>query len=235
MWTGYPPSTPPADRRTHTIRRNPWPHLRATTAQDAGKTVPEILALAFGAVYLLVGIVGFFVTGFDNFAGNEQHEMLLGLFMINPLHNIAHILVGVVGLVLARTLAGARTYGWLLAGLYAALFVYGLIAVGEDWDFLNVNAGDNVLHIAHRRRRPGDRAAAGPHRGRHRRRTPDRPLARSRAGFRRPARDGGTRLSRLPPQAAREHTRRRRPTTADQPRPRTPRGARWTTIRSCAR
>ena len=30
-----------------------------------GKTVPEILALAFGAIYLLVGIVGFFVTGFD--------------------------------------------------------------------------------------------------------------------------------------------------------------------------
>ena len=48
---------------------------------------------------------------------------------------------------LARTLAGARTYGWLLAGLYAVLFVYGLIAVGQDWDFLNVNAGDNVLHI----------------------------------------------------------------------------------------
>jgi hypothetical protein len=112
-----------------------------------GKTVPEILALAFGAVYLLVGIVGFFVTGFDHFADNDQHEMLLGLFMINPLHNIAHILVGVAGLVLARTLAGARTYGWLLAVLYAALFVYGLIAVGKSWDFLNINAGDNVLHI----------------------------------------------------------------------------------------
>jgi hypothetical protein len=113
-----------------------------------GRTVPEILALAFGAVYLLVGIIGFFVTGFDNFAGNEQHEMLIGLFMINPLHNIAHILVGVVGLLLGRTLAGARTYGWLLAGLYGALFVYGLAAVGESWDFLNINGADNVLHVA---------------------------------------------------------------------------------------
>ena len=112
-----------------------------------GKTWPELLALTFGAVYLLVGIVGFFITGFDNFADNSQHEMLL-FFMINPLHNIAHILVGVLGLLLGRTLAGARTYGWLLAGLYAVLFVYGLIAVGESWDFLNVNAGDNVLHIA---------------------------------------------------------------------------------------
>ena len=122
----------------------------AATADNngtTGRTLPQTLSLVFGAVYLLVGIVGFFVTGFDDFAGNSQHEMLIGLFMINPLHNIAHILVGVLGLLLGRTLAGARTYGWLLAGLYAVLFVYGLIASGKDWDFLNINAGDNVLHI----------------------------------------------------------------------------------------
>jgi hypothetical protein len=118
-----------------------------THVAGRGRTVPEILALAFGAIYLVVGIVGFFVTGFDNFAGNSQHDMLIGLFMINPLHNIAHILVGVLGLALGRTLAGARNYGWILAVLYAALFVYGLIAVGKSWDFLNINAGDNVLHI----------------------------------------------------------------------------------------
>jgi hypothetical protein len=112
-----------------------------------GKTVPEILALAFGAIYLLVGIVGFFVTGFDHFADNSQHEMLL-FFMVNPLHNIVHILVGVAGLVLGRTLAGARTYGWLLAVAYGAVSIYGLIAVGKDWDFLNINGPDNALHIA---------------------------------------------------------------------------------------
>ena len=109
---------------------------------------PQLLALVFGAVYLLVGIVGFFVTGFDNFAGNDQPDALLGIFMINPLHNIVHIVIGVAGLVLARTLAGARTYGWLLAVGYGAAFIYGLIAIGESWDFLNINAGDNVLHLA---------------------------------------------------------------------------------------
>src|SRR4051794_23864301 len=108
---------------------------------------PQILALVFGAVYLLVGIVGFFITGFDNFADNTQHEMLLG-FMINPLHNIVHIVIGLAGLLLARTLAGARTYGWLLAVGYAAAFVYGLFAVGKSWDFLNLNAADNILHLA---------------------------------------------------------------------------------------
>src|SRR3954465_5558206 len=119
----------------------------------AGKTWPELLALAFGAIYLLIGIVGFFITGFDNFFGNEvapgvhhADENLLG-FMINPAHNVVHILIGAVGLALSRTLAGARTYGWLLAVGYGAAFVYGLIAVGKDWDFLNLNAADNVLHL----------------------------------------------------------------------------------------
>jgi len=120
----------------------------ANTGNRRPMTWPQALALVFGAVYLLVGIIGFFWTGFDNFAGNSQHEMLLGLFMINPLHNLAHIAVGLVGLALSRTLTGARTYGWLLAGLYAVLFVYGLIAAGKSWDFLNINAADNVLHIA---------------------------------------------------------------------------------------
>jgi hypothetical protein len=125
------------------------------TAARRGKTWPELLALAFGAVYLLIGIIGFFITGFGDFFGNdneagamaEHHETLLG-FMINPMHNVVHILIGLVGLLLARTLAGARTYGWLLAIGYGAAFIYGLIAVGEDWDFLNLNGADNVLHIA---------------------------------------------------------------------------------------
>ena len=120
----------------------------AASARDtgAGRPWPQTLGLAFGAIYLLVGIVGFFVTGFDNFAGNEQHEMLL-FFMINPLHNVVHVLIGVVGLALSRTLAGAKTFGLLLAVGYGLAFVYGLVAVGKDWDFLNINGADNVLHL----------------------------------------------------------------------------------------
>ena len=120
----------------------------AASARDtgAGRPWPQVLGLAFGAIYLLVGIVGFFVTGFDHFADNSQHEMLL-FFMINPLHNVVHILIGVVGLALSRTLAGARTFGLLLAVGYGLAFVYGVIAVGQDWDFLNINWADNVLHV----------------------------------------------------------------------------------------
>jgi Domain of unknown function (DUF4383) len=112
----------------------------------AGRPWPQVLGLAFGAIYLLVGIVGFFITGFDDFAGKPQHDMLL-FFAINPLHNIVHILIGAVGLALSRTLVGAKTFGLLLAVGYGLAFIYGVIAVGKDWDFLNINWADNILHL----------------------------------------------------------------------------------------
>jgi hypothetical protein len=113
----------------------------------SARTWPELLALAFGAIYLLVGIVGFFITGFSDFFAHDTGKNLL-FFEINGMHNVVHILIGVAGLVLARNLAGARAYGWLLAVGYGAALVYGLIALGKDWDFLSLNAADNVLHGA---------------------------------------------------------------------------------------
>ena len=119
---------------------------RNTGTARPGMTWPQMLALAFGVIYLLVGIIGFFVTGFEDFFAHNTEEKLL-VFEINGMHNVVHILIGIAGIALSRTLAGARTYGWLLAVGYGAAFVYGLIAVGRDWDFLNLNWADNVLHL----------------------------------------------------------------------------------------
>ena len=117
------------------------------TVAGRGKTWPELLALAFGAIYTLIGIIGFFITGFDNFFSHTG-ETLLG-FEINGMHNVVHILIGVAGLALARRPGGARTYGWLLAVGYGATFVYGLFAAGkqEPLNFLNINWADNWLHL----------------------------------------------------------------------------------------
>jgi hypothetical protein len=117
-----------------------------TGADRRGMTWPQTLALAFGVIYLLVGIVGFFITGFSDFFAHNTEEKLL-IFEINGMHNVVHIVVGLAGIALSRTLAGARTYGWLLAIGYGAAFVYGLIAIGKDWDFLSINGADNVLHL----------------------------------------------------------------------------------------
>ncbi|QXG77755.1 DUF4383 domain-containing protein [Modestobacter sp. L9-4] len=121
-------------------------------AGSRGMTWPQQLSLAFGVIYTLIGVIGFFITGFGDFFGNmngssmTHDDTLLG-FMINPAHNVVHILIGLAGIALSRTLKSARTYGLLLLVGYGAAFVYGVIAVGKDWDFLNLNWADNILHI----------------------------------------------------------------------------------------
>jgi hypothetical protein len=102
--------------------------------------------LAIGAVYTLVGILGFLVTGLEDFAA-ETDKTLLG-FELNPLHNIVHMAIGLAGLALWRRLDSARLYGWLLAAGYGATFVYGLLAAGNrDINFLSINGSDNGLHL----------------------------------------------------------------------------------------
>jgi len=106
----------------------------------------QLLALAIGAVYTLVGILGFLVTGVEDFAA-ETDKTLLG-FELNPLHNIVHMAIGLAGLALWRRLDSARLYGWLLAAGYGATFVYGLLAAGNrDINFLSINGADNGLHL----------------------------------------------------------------------------------------
>ena len=106
------------------------------------------LALIIGAVYTLVGIVGFFITGFDGFVEPEG-ELLLGVFEINPLHNVVHLIIGVAGLALSNRLDRARMYGWLLAAGYGLTFLYGLFVANSDEpaNFLALNQGDNWLHL----------------------------------------------------------------------------------------
>ena len=110
-----------------------------------GMTWPQLASMVIGAVYALIGVIGFVVTGFENFFGHTG-QTLLG-FEINGMHNVVHLLIGLAGIALARTLSGARTYGWLLAVGYGAAFLYGLFAVGKDWDFLSLNWADNWLHL----------------------------------------------------------------------------------------
>lgn len=110
------------------------------------KGVHQWLALIIGVVYLLVGLAGFAVTGFDGWTEHDHSQTLLG-FAINPLHNVVHILIGLLGVLLWRTSSGARTFGWILAIGYGAAFVYGLIVQDDpNLNVLNINAADNVLH-----------------------------------------------------------------------------------------
>ncbi len=122
--------------------------MTAASTNRVGTDTPHpsrTIALIVGITFLAVGLLGFAITGFDDFVGHTGRT-LVG-FEINGMHNVVHLLIGLAGLALARTSSGARTYGWLLAVGYGAAFLYGLFAVGRDWDFLSLNWADNWLHL----------------------------------------------------------------------------------------
>jgi hypothetical protein len=113
------------------------------------RTPVQSIAALVGVVFLLVGVLGF-VPGITthygdlSFAGHDSGAKLLGIFQVSVLHNIVHLLFGVVGLVLAKTADGARTF--LVGGgaVYLVLWVVGLVGAA-DW--IPANTADNWLHF----------------------------------------------------------------------------------------
>lgn len=113
------------------------------------KTVPQVYALAVGLVYLALGVIGFFVTGLSQVVG-QTDTALLGLFHLNPFHNVVHLALGVLALVAALALTPPATEGvnFIIAGVLIVVAVLGYR--GDLTELLSVPAGwdpDNVLHL----------------------------------------------------------------------------------------
>ncbi|MET9517905.1 DUF4383 domain-containing protein [Streptomyces sp. NPDC002994] len=118
------------------------------------RTPVQQAALLVGVVFLLVGVLGFIpgiTTDYDTmkFAEHDSEAKLLGLFQVSVLHNIVHLLFGIVGVAMARAPLTARNF--LIGGgvIYLALWLYGLfIDHDSSANFVPLNTADNWLHFA---------------------------------------------------------------------------------------
>src|SRR5262249_47026188 len=113
-----------------------------------GRSSQPVVGLVFGAVYLAVGLVGFTVSGGHSFAGHDGGK-LLGIFMVNPLHNMAHLAVG--ALLVSAAYAGAaaaRLANATVGAVYLLLGVVGLFVLSSSANILALNSPDNALHFA---------------------------------------------------------------------------------------
>ncbi len=76
----------------------------------------QLFALVFGAIYLLVGILGFIpplVAGeIPGAMGGPFTGYLIGLFAVNWFHNLAHILIGAAGWQPTATPSGRAPIHW---------------------------------------------------------------------------------------------------------------------------
>lgn len=113
------------------------------------RTSPNrLVAVIFGAVYLLVGLLGFAVTGGVGFIATEG-GLLLGIFAVNPLHNIAHLLIGAALLIAGlSSVRAAKGVNITIGAVYLLLGIVGFFLVGTSLNILALNTADHFLHLA---------------------------------------------------------------------------------------
>ncbi len=85
-------------------------------------TTNRIVALVLGALYALLGIIGFF-TPVENGTGVQA---VLGLFDADTTHNIIRLVVGALGIIAAFT-KQSRAYNQGFSIFYILLTILGLI------------------------------------------------------------------------------------------------------------
>ncbi|MET9543744.1 DUF4383 domain-containing protein [Streptomyces sp. NPDC006627] len=122
-------------------------------AARGARTPVQQAALLVGAVFLLVGVLGFIpgiTTDYDTmkFASHDSGAELLGIFQTSILHNLVHLAFGVAGVAMARSAAGARTFLLVGGAVYLVLWLYGLIIDHHSSaNFVPLNNADDWLHF----------------------------------------------------------------------------------------
>ena len=106
------------------------------------------VATIFGVVFLLVGALGFTATGVS-MGGMDMTgpaPLLLGLFPVNALHNLVHILFGGWGLWAGRATRRAIVYALASGFVYLLLAVLGVLTP-TLLGLVPIGGYDIVLHL----------------------------------------------------------------------------------------
>jgi hypothetical protein len=111
-------------------------------------------AMAFGIVFILAGISGFFAAPPPPDAPplmvEHGHGLALGMFPVNTLHNVVHLLFGALGLAAWRgAIVSAGGYFQVVAVSYGLLVVLGLLpATQTTFGLIPIWGADVWLHAA---------------------------------------------------------------------------------------
>jgi hypothetical protein len=108
------------------------------------RSTVQMVALLFGAIYLAVGIIGFlpFLGG----SVTMTNTMLLGLFNINLLHNLVHVVIGIAGLAAVTSLPNSRRFCQVVGVILLLLGVLGVF-IANPLGLLDIGGLDIWLHL----------------------------------------------------------------------------------------
>ncbi len=103
-------------------------------------TTVQRVAQIFGVVFILIALVGFYYTGFS-----QTSVEMLGIFPVNVLHNVVHLLFGIWGIAAARSFAGAKTFAQVGGVIYLLLAVLGYVRP-DGFGLVPLGGNDIWLH-----------------------------------------------------------------------------------------
>ena len=108
------------------------------------RSTVQTAALAFGAIYLLAGVLGFlpFLGGSDTLTDRA----LFGIFQVNLLHNLVHVVIGIAGLAAASSIENSRTFCQVVGVILLLLGVIGVF-VANPLGLLYIGQADVGLHL----------------------------------------------------------------------------------------
>ena len=119
-----------------------------TGVTRADRTPAQWFALVFGAVYLLVGVLGIIVNlmGDAGFATNEGDKLII--FPVNYLHDIVHLLIGAAWVGAARAHNSAKAANTFIGAAYLLVAVLGFAGILDFLAIDDASSADNFLHLA---------------------------------------------------------------------------------------
>lgn len=113
------------------------------------RTMDQTYSVFLGLIVIVLGILGFILTGFTNYTEMTDHA-IFGVFQTNGFHNSIYIFLGLLRLVGAFTLTPAGNQGMNIA-VGAAMLIVTVLGFMGYWSLLPIPAGvngDNILDLA---------------------------------------------------------------------------------------
>ena len=110
-------------------------------------TTIQKLAAVFGVVFILVAIVGFIAPGGMAMQPTDPATAAkaLGMFPVNLLHNVVHLLFGIWGLAASRSWGGSKSYFNIAGAIYAVLTCVGFLSP-SGFGLVPLGGSDIGLH-----------------------------------------------------------------------------------------
>src|SRR5215210_8565904 len=91
-------------------------------------TTLQKLAGVFGVIFVLVAVLGFITPGGMSMTMDPNTGLLLGMFPVNLLHNVVHLLFGIWGFIGSRTWSGSKSYFTSVGIIYLVLACIGFLS-----------------------------------------------------------------------------------------------------------